>query len=508
MISGGIKNLMKRFIADKITAAFNTEYQLSYWRDYDFKQLHCISWLMRAGSKDRRTINDCIIMADTETSKSTPDPEVIADNYVVAWTISIRAYGRNLCTLYGHRPDTITECFEKLHNTLSGDRTYIYFHNLSYDWVFLRQFLLERFGIPEHQLNIRPHYPLFIEWENGIMLKDSLMLAQRKLEKWASDLEVEHQKAVGKWDYDRIRTQHEEFTVDELQYIENDTLAGVECIDATRKALKKHIYSLPYTATGIPREEIQKIGLKNRGKQLFLRLVPTWDQQQKLEKVFHGGFTHANRHIIGEVMTMEEYGLTVCYDFASSYPYCMLAEKYPMENFHSIAPRSLPEVVKLADDYAIMCKVILVKPRLKDDFQPMPVLQYSKCERTINPVTDNGRILCAAYCEIYLTEQDIKIIEQQYVYDEGYCVDVEAAHKDYLPKWFRDYIYGLYKDKCTLKYAGDPVRYSLAKAKLNSCYGMCVQKPVKEIIEEIYETGDYDTADMNMEEAYQAYVES
>jgi hypothetical protein len=501
---GRVVNFMKRFLADKITAAFNTEYEMCYWREYDYKKLQCVAWIMRAGSKDHRTINDVIIMADTETSKT--HPGICCENYVVAWTISLRAYGRNLCTLYGHRPDTIVQCFEKLHDSMAGDRTFIYFHNLSYDWVFIRRFMIESFGIPEKQLNIKPHYPLFIEFTNGIMIKDSLMLSQRGLERWAKDLNVPHQKAVGMWDYEKIRTQNEDFTPDELKYIENDTLAGVECIDATRKALKKHIYSIPYTATGIPREEIRKIGSKNRGRNLFERLVPTWDQQLKLEKVFHGGFTHANRHLIGEVITMLEDGMVQCYDFASSYPYSMLVEKYPMENFHPYKPCTLPEVVSLSGDYAVMCKVILVKPRLKDDFQPMPVLQYSKAT-VVNPVLDNGRILCAAYCEIYLSEQDIKVIEQQYDYDEGYCVEVEVAHKDYLPKWFRDYIFSLFEEKTKLK-GKDPVLYALAKARLNSCYGMCVQKPVKEVIEEDYITGDYNVNETDLKKAYQAYKDN
>ena len=79
---------------------------------------------------------------------------------------------------------------------------YIYFHNLAYDYVFLRLFLFDAFGTPKKQLNTKPHYPIMIGFENGIILKDSLILAGCKLEKWANDLNVNHKKAVGNWQYD------------------------------------------------------------------------------------------------------------------------------------------------------------------------------------------------------------------------------------------------------------------------------------------------------------------
>ena len=499
------KNEKRRLAIEMGIQAIMAEgYHFCHWSQYDYRILSNISYLYRAGSKDKRTINDVIIMGDTETSKK---DDGTSNNHIVAWTISLRIYGFNMCTLYGHRPDTFVKCLLQIHNSMRGDRTFIYFHNLPYDWVFLRAFIMEEMGTPENQLNVKPHYPLFIEFTNGIMFKDSLMLAQRGLEKWAKDLNVEHQKAVGSWDYDLIRDQKHDFTPAELEYIEHDTLAGVECIDIMRKTLRKYIYSIPYTATGIPREEVRKRGGKNRGRGLFERIVPTYEQQEKLELVFHGGYTHANRHFISQVLTKEDDGLIECRDFASSYPYCMLAEKFPMERFHTIESCRMEDIINLADKYAVICKLILVKPRLRDDFCPMPVLQYSKTIHVINPVTDNGRILCAAYVEIYCSEQDIIVINEQYKHEGAYCVEVEVSEKDYLPKWLRDYVYELFHDKTTLK-GGDPVLYALKKAELNSVYGMCVQKPVKDMIIEDYKTGEFSPAGNDPVEAYKAYCEN
>lgn len=490
------------------------EYKMYHWKDLDYNILSNIMYLRRSGRGQNDSWADVIIMADTETSKKSKTTE--GPNHVVAWTISIRFFDMNICTLYGHRPDTFCSCLERLRDNIKADRFIVFFHNLPYDYTFLRLFLFDKFGYPEKQLNIKSHYPLFINFHNGIQLRDSLMLAQRSLDKWAKDLQVEHQKAVGYWDYEKLRNQHEDFSNDELTYIEHDTLAGVECIDKTIKALNKSIYSLPYTATGIPREEVRKRGKENNAKSLFNRLFPSYEQYLKLLKVFHGGFTHANRHLIDELIE----GMITCYDFASSYPYVLLSRKYPMEKFTPLNDCSIYDIIKSKDTSAYMFKLILVKPHLKNDFTPMPVLQKSKCVKTINEVVDNGRILGADYLEIYTNEMDASIIVDQYTWDQEFCVEVEGAYKDYLPRWFTDYIFELFKAKCELKETAeeDPVSYALAKAKLNSVYGLSVQHSIKEQINEVLEyyvdddgvehfPGDYVKDDtLDPKEEYQKYL--
>lgn len=451
-------------------------------------------------------------------NKPLEETETCVPNHVVAWTISLRAWGTNIATLYGQSPVDFCECIERIQNELPGHETFFYWHNMSYDWVFIRKFMFQKFGHPDKQLNTKPYYPIYIKWSDaGITFRDSLILAQRRLEKWADDLYVTHKKAVGKWDYDRIRTQHEIFSADELTYIENDTLAGVECIDATMKTLKKRIYSMPYTATGIPREEARKIGKKNGARESFLSMVLSYNQYIQSTRCYHGGYTHANRHLVNKLILG-----VICRDFSSSYPYVMLSEKYPMEKFSEYDNCDLTEILEQSEDYAFMFKLILINPRLKDYNNPMPALQFSKCciedTRVINPVVDNGRILSADYVEIYLTEIDAQIIKSQYDTDGDVwpCTNVFVARKDYLPRWFTDYVYKLYADKCTLK-NGDPVLYSIAKAKLNALYGMCVQKSIRENMVENYVTGEYKKEmpvdketrkPMTDEQLYQKYVEN
>lgn len=108
-----------------------------------------------------------------------------------------------------------------------------------------------------------------------------------------------------------------------------------------------------------------------------------------------------------------------------------------------------------------------------------------------------------------MNEVDLALIESQYDYELAFCIDVEVAKKDYLPRWFTDYVFELFASKCNLKpnAKSDPVSYALAKAKLNSLYGMLVQKCIREIINENYQTGEYETSeDFNFEEAYEKYL--
>lgn len=573
-------------------------YQFIYWEDWHYIPLQNV-WFVNTSGKRRKCINDVIIMADTETSKSFHEDENVHyfdyeyddikrrvstcklkyrkefsevatfrelksagfnfaykhnfgidtlyqefqltypylfpeeaysdihcveyiydylinnkpsserkknPNYVVAWTISIRCFNKNLVTLWGRKPSDLIKCLTKIHNKMNGNTTYVYFHNLTYDYTFLRQFMFAQWNYPIHQLNTKPRYPIYIEFGNGIILRDSLILAQRKLEKWADDLDVEHKKAVGKWDYEKIRTQDEDYTPEELEYIEHDTLAGVECIQKTMDTLNKQIQHMPYTATGIPREQTRKLGKAVKYKDNFNRMCLSYEQYLKMVRVYHGGYTHGNRHYIGILMQakLKEEAIK-CYDFASSYPFCMLAYKFPMEKFMPQPACTVGHILKNKDRRAYIFKLILKRPSLKNDEIPMPALQFSKCRRTINEVLDNGRILAADYVEIYLNEIDLIQIEKQYNYDEAYCVEVESALKDYLPRWFTDYVFKCFVDKTKLK-GGDPVLYSIAKSKLNSLYGMTVQKSLKSNWQEDFENYEYYIEEVDEREEYDKYL--
>ena len=509
---------MRTRISKRLINAIQKDgYSLTYWEDYDYTRFHKII-IRKKTNKSGTRYADLIIMADTETSKRMVHPGPKDEdhyNHVCAWSIAFRSLSLNIVTLWGRKPSDLPICLQNVKDNLQDcEEMYVYFHNLPYDWIFLRKYFFTQWGTPEAQLNVKSLYPINIKFENGIFLKDSLIFAQRSLEKWGKDMQAEHAKAVGKWDYDAIRNFDSWIpSQDELLYIECDVLCGVECIDASMKALHKTISSLPLTATGIPRGEARNIGRKNKAHDWFLRLMPeTYLEQMIHELTFMGGYTHANR-FIKDLIFPGAYPMcspfVKCKDFASSYPFVILAEMFPGERFWKLRKEVGPSyILENSKQYAFIFKIVGRNVRLRDPRSPMPYLAISHCMESINAICDNGRVLKVDYFEMYVTEIDFELIWEQYSFESIELQDVTCSRKEYLPKWFTDYVFSRFEGKTQLK-GGDPVLYAIYKAMLNALYGMCAQRPVKEDIEEDYETGEFlPKTDFNYEEAYQKHLKN
>ena len=500
-------------------------YKLVQWKMYNYGELFnkdAVTKKFDYKSKSVIKYSDYIVTVDTETSKSQKNSyEIIKGrngkdrkkwnshkNYVVAFTISIRYNHENIVTLYGNRPDECIECLHSVKRSIYGDKLYAFIFNLPYDYVFLRKFMFKKWGTPDKQLNIDPHYPISIEF-GKLIIRDALVLAQRKLEKWAEDLEVPSRKQVGLWNYDKIRTQHEDFTIDELRYIECDTLCMAECIDKVLQTIGCKLRDIPYTATGICRRETYRIGNKHKAKLLFNKIHLTFDQYKKFELSFHGGYTHVCRFYAYKIFNQVK-----CMDEASAYPTMVCAYKFPMTKFIRIPGYYKPEEILAPniDDqrYAYMFKLTMINVRLKRSDEQMPVLQVSKNlsnVRTKDIRIDNGRILSCPCYECYMNDVDLRLVIDQYDADYIIISDLMRSEYGYLPRWFTDHVYKLYTDKCRLK-GGDPVLYDITKMKLNSvAYGMLAMRNIKEEIVEDYATGEYNISHKESEEEiYEKFI--
>lgn len=476
----------------------NWDYRFCYWDEFDYRILdNCI--VRKYNSYNTDTYNDITIMFDTETSKKhaaiykyKPHKNgkveklyQADDNHVVIWTLTIRLFDLDIATLYGRKPSELVKCIDCIREHLKGRFIHLYAHNLGYDYCYLRKFFFKAWGYPVEALNVKSHYPIMIKFDNGIILKDSLILAQRGLEKWAKDLNVSAQKQSGSWDYDKIRNQSDELTELEKKYAEYDTLSGTQCIDKLRLQLHKCIGNMPYTSTGILREVVKKLGSENNAKKLYNKIAPTWEDYEILVTMFHGGYCHGNRNYLG---SNKIFGLIQGYDFASSYPFIILTHKFPITKFVNIEKNvDIDYILRNKEDHAFMFRWVLVDVKLKDENFGMPILQFSKC-KTKNDVTDNGRIIAAQVVAFYTNEVDAALIDKYYDYNkELSCVtEVKTAKKGYLPKWYRDIVYQLFIDKTKLKHVDD-ILYTIQKYKLNACYGLMVQRLDKIMYDEIYE---------------------
>ena len=510
-----------RYHKKMINALEKIPFQVIPWELFDYSILKYITIRQRSGMS-KKTYADLIMMADTETSRKVETPIWPHErhNHVCAWMIGLRAYHRNIAVLWGKLPSELPECLERIRKELHCDEVYLYWHNMPYDWMFTRKFLMKKFGEPKKQLNVKPLYPLQIRFENGIVMKDSLMLSQRSLAKWGEDLHVEHAKAVGLWDYDEIRNQQSWIpTANELTYMSNDVLCGIECIDKTMEGTGKTLGSLPLTATGIVRSEARLEGKKHRAYEWATAILPEdYAEIQIQEALFHGGYTHGNRfangHVFpGDLTDPKMSVISECFDFASSYPYIMITEKMPSERFWKLKRETvkMEYIFHNMEEYAFIFKLRVKKLKMRNKRFPMPPMPSSKCLLCINGIEDNGKLIAADYAEIWANEIDLALYNDIYdLTDDNVTIEeIRCSKKDYLPKWLRDYVFKRFELKTQLK-GVDAVLYAIEKAKLNSLFGMSAQKCVKEDIIELYDTGEYklitDTdKEFDFEKEYQKY---
>ena len=94
-----------------------------------------------------------------------------------------------------------------------------------------------------------------------------------------------------------------------------------------------------------------------------------------MKNLYHGGYSHGNRYYLQEDLTD---GITKGADFVSSYPFCLLAYKYPGKFTPLERSVDVDYILRNNEKYAFIFKASFVNIRLKDPYMPMPALQASK----------------------------------------------------------------------------------------------------------------------------------
>ena len=361
--------------------------------------------------------------------------------------------------------------FLKVLNDLPSDvEIIIWVHNLSYEFHFLTNILTwsSVFARSSH----KPIKAKSKEYPN-IEFRCTYMLTRLSLATWGEQLGVA--KMVGDLDYDKLRTPLTKLTDKELKYCEMDCLVVEAGIKSYLKKYKKQRF-IPMTQTGTVRQEVKEILMSDEEYvKKIKRLVPKSPEEYKrLQTVFAGGYTHANRYWSGQ--TIE--GHIEHYDFASSYPTVMVAEKYPMTPWLYLGSEMPNE--DSFEDYAYI--LVLKFSQLKS-ISLNTYIQASKVNAK-NMKLDNGRVISADELTITITEQDYITIKNNYEWESLEVIKVYRSKKDYLPKPFVEYILELYANKTELKdVEGKEELYMQSKQYINSMFGMCVTAIVQAEVE-------------------------
>ena len=370
------------------------------------------------------------------------------------WQFSIDGtvyYGRDLCT------------FRELLDDLPEDlNIIIWVHNLSYEFQFLANILTwdKVFARTAH----KPMKASCAEYPN-IEFRCSYYLTRLSLASWGKQLKV--YKAVGDLDYNKLRTPLTPLSDAELHYGEQDCLvveAGIK--EYVKKYGKQR--NIPLTQTGTVRKEVKE--LLTADKILMRRikkLVPkTPEEYKRLQRIFAGGYTHANQLYSGKVVDE----LIRHYDFASSYPTVMLCEKYPMTGWSYNGINVIPDDKEFEDKAFIF----YLEFQNINSISFNTYIQASKCTGT-GRTYDNGRVLHADTLELYCTDQDWITIRNNYEWDKMTVRRVWRSKKAYLPRPLLQYLLELYANKTSLKdVSGYEDLYLQSKQYINSMFGMMV----------------------------------
>ena len=468
-------------------------YPVIYFKNYDYLRLFDGDFIKRSNAGHYQTIYEKIITVDTETYVF--DKKDIG--FITDWTITIE----NDCCIYGNHVSDLIKTIDKICDTLHADKEHMvrfYVHNFPYDYMFMRNHMLAKWGEPDRCLASKTHRYIFMDWTSfGIEFRDSQILTQRSLERLCKDMKTT-EKAVGTWNYKKFRTPDSGRTSKEIAYVCTDTIALC-------KALRKYIAdrgytvaNVPLTNTGFIRNKARSESRKNKKwKKKFLQMQLSLEQYKQLLDCYHGGYTHANRYFVNRIITKRMQ----CYDFASSYPAVICYKKYPMTQFVYTDGLSLQDILELKEDYAFSGYIRLTNVRLKKNC-PMPPMAFNKAKACVFPDEgrtqksifaeniDNGKIVNAEIVIYPFTDPDLQVILDSYKYDTADVASVMRAEKDYLPEWLTNYVMKLYYNKSTLKYS-DPVLYMISKGELNGIYGMMVQRIIQQICEEDFQTAEW-----------------
>lgn len=351
---------------------------------------------------------------------------------------------------------------------------FLYIHNAGFEFQFFRE-IFDKFGVVD-MVARKPRAPIQFKLDKlNIFVRCSYALTGLSLADSAKSY-TSIEKKTGDLNYGVTRSplSVESMTDKEKGYLEYDIRTLTDIIKFFRNEYG-HIKNIPLTATGEMRRAYSKI-VPSYHNNMIKKMLPSVLEYKRLRECFAGGISKPNYLYAMQVLT-EVYP----WDIASSYPTELLRNKFPMEKFKKVNP----DHNKYYDNnnYA---KIYVLKLENVTCNKFNTYLQKDKCRNIVNPVVDNGRIICCDSCEITYTEIDRELFYMGYTAKET-ITELWIAKKKYLPRYFIEFVLNLYETKTKLKGVDDPTGYTQRiymknKGLLNSCYGAAVTNVVKSSI--------------------------
>lgn len=441
-----------------------------YWNDYQIKkannylykkELYCADLL--AFDTETTTFfkvnGEWIVQNDYNKYDDFSDAEKYALVYI--WQLAINdevIFGREL-----------SDFFKFLHkyNRINKGKKIIYVHNLGYDFAFLADYLPADIKVFARA----PHRPIYARSaELNIEFRCSYYLTNMSLDTCAKEFKLNVKKLVGELDYSRARTPKTPLSSAELLYCENDVIIINQMIKYVFLPRYKKVANIPLTQTGEVRRDVKAILNSPDYLRKIKNNYPDFEIYKILTRVLQGGYTHLNYLYEGKVLNN-----LMCFDFASSYPFEMCTNKFPMGKFKKCA-----EFIRGDNNYSYLIYVQIINISAVGAWN---YIARHKCDIAYNAIVDNGKIMSADYLELWCTDCDLNIILDNYIFEKIEYKIIYKSFKDYLPRDLIIYILQNYNNKTKLK--GIEEEYPLymrSKQKVNSIFGMCITNTITDEI--------------------------
>ena len=437
-------------------------------------------------TKTKISYKDCICTFDIETSRL-PD---IEQSIMYVWMFHIHHH----CTIVGRTWEQLDELLTTIKQELADETLCVFVHNLSYEFQFLQAihmfekdevFAVDRRKVLKANMN-----------KYGIELRCSYLHSNMSLEEYTTKMQAEHKKLSGDdFNYNVIRYPWTPLTEEQMQYCLHDVWGLAEAIENEMLIDGDNLYTFPLTSTGYVRRDAKR-AMRKAPVNMVKNMLPNLDIYTMAREAFRGGDTHANRYYSGRLLKNVRSA-----DRSSSYPDVVCNCQYPVSEFHIAEGVTFDKLINLitVKKKAVLMRVAISNIRLTDEFWGAPYLSRDKCRRIEKGAYDNGRILTADYLETTITDIDLRIILDQYSFDDLCPIQVAYSRYGRLPKSLIDETIRYYRAKTELKGVdGQEVFYMKSKNKLNSIYGMMAQDPVKQSA--IFNNGDWSLTDTAIQE--------
>lgn len=412
----------------------------------------------------------------------------IEHSFVYLWQFAIGVDA----IVIGRTLDDFIEFLNRIDQVLKPEEwLMIFIHNLSYEFSFLKGIYNfsndEIFAIDSRKV-------LKAEMFNRYELRCSYLQTNMSLSELTYKYDVKHKK-LPDYEYTKIRYPWSKLSEDELQYGINDVLGLVEAMSKRMRSDNDTPYTLPLTSTGYIRREVKR-SLYSFNHYQLKAMMPDLRTYQMLSRAFRGGNTHANRYYSDQTII----NANSC-DESSAYSYMMMTQLVPMTEFYIEEKKvNIDWVLDLIYQYkkAVTVTIRFYDLELNNKLRGAPYLSRDKCRDIIDGCYDNGRILEGSLTTT-LTDIDLRIVLKEYNFTHCEVLECASARYGYLPKQIRDIVLKYYKAKTELKgVKAEEEYYMKAKALLNSIYGLCVQKSIRQPI--IYKDGIFEIDNQDEED--------